>query len=356
MVQWPEHMRYAAEMVGPGGYVTQLVQSDNLDPAKWQVFMDLCAQHGLIPVIRLATVFDEDARWWEPPPAGWDGRYRGIAQDYAKFVAALRWPSGEHFVIVGNEPNHGNEWGGVPDPAAYAAFLVDVARALHEADPQVRVLNAPLDTYAPHSGGLPMPDGMVYLDAGTFMDQMAAAQPEVWQYLDAWATHSYPAGPFIEPPWIQTYAVDYLNAASNPAHQDPPPGIPNRGINSYEWELWKLSTYGVEGLPVFLTETGWRHSEAVDPASPDNSRPLPDAETVAIYFDLSLNGNPGTYPQYPVEGWTPWLDDPRIVAITPFALDGDPAQWSHTNWLILDPAGDILGVYAPYTTLTEMHP
>ncbi len=344
---WPEHLRYARQAVGEWGFVTQVIRADDLDAAKWQTFMDLCAAYHLTPMLRLATVFPKEDGFWRAPERGPGELYRDIASQYAAFIAGLEWPTDQHFVIVGNEPNHGNEWGGVPDPAAYARFLMDVADTIHAADPQARVLNAGFDPYSPHSGGLPVADGFVYLDEETFLDQMAAAEPDVFRHIDAWASHAYPMGPFSEPPWVQTYSIDLINGAANPAHVEPPGGIYNRGINGYEWELWKLSTYGVEGLPVFITETGWRHAEAVDAASPDNGRPLPDAATVALYFDLALHGNGGRYPEYPSEGWTPWRDDPRVVAITPFALDGHPAEWSHTNWLMVDPSGAILGVYEP---------
>src|SRR2546423_724070 len=76
---WPEHLRYARQAVGEWGYVTQLVKSNDLDSAKWQQFMDLCAQLHLTPIIRLATTFKrEDGFWGAPPSAG--GRYTGIAQ------------------------------------------------------------------------------------------------------------------------------------------------------------------------------------------------------------------------------------------------------------------------------------
>ena len=40
-------------------------------------------------------------------------------------------------------------------------------------------------------------------------------------------------------------------------------------------------------------------------------------------------------------GWT----DPRVVAVTPFALNGLPAEWGHTNWLALDSKGNVLDTY-----------
>jgi hypothetical protein len=195
---------------------------------------------------------------------------------------------------------------------------------------------------------------MAYLDEETFLDQMVAAYPDVFTHIDGWVSHSYPMGPFTAGPWEQSYGVDLLNGATNPAHGDPPPGIYNRGINGYEWELWKLSTYGIEGLPVLITETGWRHAETVNPAATDTGENLPSAQTVADYVDLSLQGNGGRYPQYPEEGWTPWLTDPRIIAITFFALDGDPAEWGHTNWLELDDNATILGMYPMMSVLEQI--
>ena len=347
---WPEHIRYARQAVGEWGYVVQLVRSDDLDSARWQTFMDLCAESHVTPILRLATTFDSAAGRWAAPPRDTDGSYRRVAHRYADFVAALRWPTREHYVIVGNEPNHGNEWGGVPDPAAYARFLGDVADALHTADPAVRVLNGALDPYTPHTNGLPFNDGMAYMDAETFMDEMVAAQPDVFTHIDIWASHAYPIG-FAAGPWEQTYRIDLINGAGNPRHVEPPPGIFNRGVNGYEWGLFKLATYGVEGLPVMITETGWRHREATDPASPDGGQGLPDAETAAVYLELALRGNDGRYPDLPEGGWTPWLEDARVRAVIIFALDGHPAEWGHTNLLALDERGTVVGTYAAYDFL-----
>lgn len=351
---WPEHVSYARQAAGEWGYVTELVRLDDLDPVKWQVFFDLCAGQRLTPILRLATTYDREQGWWNAPMPDPDGGYGSIAAGYAAFVAALRWPADTHIIVVGNEPNHGNEWSGRPDPAAYARFLIDVSGALHAADPNVQVLNAGFDPYTPHTGDIAWADGMVYLDEESFLDGMVAAYPDVFAHIDGWASHAYPLGPFTEPPWQQTYQVDWLNGAANPAHAEPPPGIANRGVNGYEWELFTLATYGVRDLPVYITETGWRHAESADPASTDTHRPLPDAQTAAAYLDLALRGNTGRYPDWPQQGWTPWLDDPRVATVTPFALDGHPSEWGHTNWLILDEEGRVSGVYPLFDVLVEI--
>lgn len=351
MPVWPSHMKYASQAVGEWGYVTELIRLDDLNPQKWQTFMDLCADLRLTPILRLATTYDNQSNWWNAPPADHDGDYQAVAGRYVEFVSSLTWPTDKHYVIVGNEPNHGNEWSGRPDPAAYARFFIDVAEALHDADPAAYVLNAGFDPYTPNTGDFPFVDGIYNLDEETFLDQMHAAYPEVFSHIDVWASHSYPLGPLTDGPWLQMYAVDMLNGAVNPNHIEPPPGIYNRGINGYEWELFKLATYGVASLPVMITETGWRHAETVDVTATDNGRPLPDAMTTAQYLDLALNGNNGRYPNYPEQGWTPWLLDPRVIAVTPFALNGFPAEWGHTNWLALDTEGNVLNTYAPFDLL-----
>lgn len=320
--RWSEHMHYGRQAVGAGGYVTQLVRADDLSVKRWQTFMDLCAELQLTPITRLATTFDHEAGWWRAPTADADGRYRDTAARYATFLAALRWPTDRHYVIVGNEPNRGDEWSGRRDPAAYARFLLDVADMLSERDRDVLILNAGLDLFAPHTGSAPAFDGKYYMDAETFLDQMHAAHPDVFGTIDLWSSHSYPLGPFAAPPWQQTFAVEVLNDANNPVHVEPPPDIPNRGINGYRWKLFKLSTYDVPVLPVMITDTGWRHAEAIDPMAKDAGDALPDAETASRFLDLALRGNHARYPEFPEAGRTPWLADARVDCSPRCASEG----------------------------------
>lgn len=340
---WRDHIRYAAQVVGEGGYVVEVIRSDDLDVDKWQQFMDIAAEFNLTPILRFGTVYDGDAGMWEAPPQDDDGGYATIADDYAAFISGLDWPDDNHYVIIGNEPNHGEEWGGVPDPAAYARYLIDVSEALRAADSNVIILNAAFDPYTPHTNGQPFVNGMVYMDAESFMDGMVAAYPDVFTVVDVWNSHVYPMDSFRAPPWRQSYGVDYLNGASNPAHVEPPDGIRNRGVNGYEWDLWKLETYGITNLPVMVTEIGWRHSEASVNESLDFVDGLPDANTAALYLDMALWGNDGRYTNLPIGGWTPLLTDDRVLAVIPFALNGNPAEWGHTNWLTLSLDGTVTG-------------
>jgi hypothetical protein len=343
--RWAEHLTYASRLVGEWGYVTELVRLDDLDPAKWQYFFDLCADLRLIPILRLATTFDRDQGYWIAPPPDQDGSYAGTAAAYAAFVAALDWPHPLHYVIAGNEPNHGDEWGGRAAPAEYARFLVETAAALRQADPAVQVVNAPLDLYAPNTNGQPFANGMTYLDALTFLEAMLAAEPGLLDSIDVWGSHPYPQGPFTHGPWEQAYHFDLLNGAAHPPSPPAPAGVFNRGINGYAWELFKLAEHGAHGLPVMITETGWRHAESTDPLSKDGAGEYPPAAAVAAFFDLALRGNLGAYPQWPAGGWLAWEADPRVLAVTPFALNGHPAEWGHSNWLALAPDGAVLGVY-----------
>jgi hypothetical protein len=267
-----------------------------------------------------------------------------VAADYRDFLERLRWPPGERVVIVGNEPNRGDEWGGRPDPAAYARFLRDVAAALRPLG--YTILNAPLDQYCPHTNGARI-DGVRYVDAESFLDGMQAALPGFHRYLDGWSSHAYPQGPFAAPPGEQTLAIDRLNGAENPFSLTPPAGVVNRGINGYGLDLAKLASYGVPPLPVWVTETGWRHRESNGP-SPDSHGAVLTAEEAAERTILALVG-PGQGGA--AVGYTPWLTDRRVRAVVFFGFDGDPRHWGHSSWLRMDTRGHVLGAYAPFYAL-----
>lgn len=340
---WDDHMEKAGELLPEGGYVVQLVRADDLDPEKWQVFLDLADENQLTPIIRLATVFDEEAGVWEVPQADADGGYATLAGDYAGFISVLDWHSESHYVILLNEPNNGHEWGGKPDAEAYARFVMDVAGAIRAVDEEVVILNGSFDLHVPNTGDAPFGDTDIYsVDAETFMDAMQTAQPDIFRQFDVWNSHVYPLH-FVEPPWKRERG--FLNSQTGETMEtDAPRGVFNRSVNGYEWELWKLSTYGVEGLSVMVTETGWRHSESVVDSLDVGE--YPDVAQVTDYLDLLLLGNANQrVADVPIGGWTGLLVDERVVAVVPFALNGRPDEWGHTNWLEMSIDGVILGEY-----------
>ncbi|MEJ2210467.1 MAG: hypothetical protein P8129_15720, partial [Anaerolineae bacterium] len=343
---WPQHVQAARQILGEGGYVVQLVRLDDLDVARWQYFFDLCAEQRLVPILRLATPYDHDNKWWEAPPTDPDGvSYTRAAARFRDWLAQLRWPPGPRYAIVHNEPNRGDEWGNRPDPAQYARYLRDVGQALHQVG--VSVLGPALDLYAPHSNGQII-NGYTYIDAESFLDGMAAAEPAAFDVIDVWAAHAYPLDPFRFDPSRQVFQIDMAFGASNPRHLEPPAGIYNRGVNSYRWELWKVEQlFGPQAadLPVMITESGWRHAPSQDPAARDDVHAEVSFETLSTYLDLAFNGNGGRYPGLPETGWTPWNEDDRVLGVVLFALGGYPKDWGHTNWVTVDAQGQVTGLY-----------
>ncbi|MFN8523309.1 MAG: hypothetical protein U0821_09420 [Chloroflexota bacterium] len=346
---WEDHVRWARRLTGRGGHVVQLIRSDDLRPERWQRYFDLVARMELTPVVRLSTHKNLARQWWVAPPADPDGRYRQIASQYRKFVESITWRSPEVWVTVGNEPNRPDEWGGAPDPAAYARFLRDVAAELHAVNNvRVRVLNAALDAYAPsaeHPGG-------PSIDSDRFLEEMIAEDRGTLDVLDGWATHAYPLGPFGEHPSRQLMQIDDVRPNAT-ARQDPPTGVWNRGINGYEWELWKLRQLGLKGtLPVYVTETGWRHRSSQTTGSLDRDHATVDDAALGELFRLAYDG--------PLDaravGWTPWNHDERVVTAAVFALGGRADHWGHTNLLLLDAMGRIQGAYGFTASLAHIAP
>jgi hypothetical protein len=345
---WDEHVAWAARLLGPGGHVVQLVRSNDLRPDVWQRYFDLVARERLVPIVRLATYKASHNQWWVAPTPDLGGRtYHSEADRFRRFFDAIDWRIDEIIVTVGNEPNRPDEWSGAPDPAAYARYLRDVTEALRRVSAvKIVILNAGLDGYAP-SASFPGGDSM---DSERFMEGMAAEVPGIFDLLDGWASHAYPLGPFNQHPAQQEFRVDDVRPDA-PERAMPPDSIPNRGVNSYRWELWKLSQLGVrKSLPVYVTESGWRHERSQAPQSLDAQHASVEDEQFSQFVSLAFDGPPDSA----AVGWTPWNEDPRVVTVALFALGGKPENWGHTNLLLVDAFGRVLGSYPFAERLIEI--
>lgn len=274
-----EEASIAAELVnsnsGDWGYVTFVIQANDRDGGKWQTFFNILRRNHLIPIVRIAT--KQLNRHWETPK-------EEDAKDWAEFLNKLNWPVKNRYIIVYNEPNHGKEWGNAADPVSYAQILNQTIDALKAESEDFFVLNAGLDASTPHK-----PPN--YFDETQFLIEMERAVPGVLNKLDGWSSHSYP----------------------NPDFRGSPYATGRGTVNTYKWEIELLKQLGVnKSLPIFITETGWRHSEGIV-----ENNFLPNPETVGEYFKIAFENA--------------WSNE-NIVAVTPFLLDYQQEPFDHFSF------------------------
>ncbi|MBI2040402.1 hypothetical protein HYT18_05015 [Candidatus Microgenomates bacterium] len=274
----PDESSPAAQMVnnnGDWGYITFLIESKDRNEGKWQEFFNDLRRRHLIPLVRLAT---------KPLNEHWERPYDGEEEAWAGFLDNLNWPIKNRYVIVYNEPNHGKEWGNFVDPKMYAKVLDKTITALKNKNRDFFVLNGGLDASAPHQPPL-------YFDEVQFLKEMEKEVPGILNKLDGWVSHSYP----------------------NPGFVGSPFAIGRGTVRGWFWELQQLRNLGVtKNLPVFITETGWKHAEGIS-LNPT----FPSAELVGAYyrnaFENAWNSN-------------------RIVAVTPFLLSYQELPFDHFSF------------------------
>lgn len=275
----PDESSPAASLVdssgGDWGYITFLIEDKDRNHDKWQAFFDDLRQRHLIPIVRLAT--KPVGQYWEKP-------YEGEETTWADFLDSLNWPIKNRYVVVYNEPNQAHEWGNFVDPKSYAESLDRTITALKNKNKDFFVLNAGLDASAPYQP----PD---YMDEITFMQQMNQAVPGIFNKLDGWVSHSYP----------------------NPDFTGPPDAVGRGTVRTWQWELNQLESLGAtKRLPVFITETGWKHSEGIK-----TNLNYPSPETVGSYYETAFEGA--------------WSSD-RIIAVTPFVLSYQENPFDHFSF------------------------
>lgn len=260
---------------GDWGYVTVVIQLNDRDKNKWQAFFNQLREKHLIPIVRLATKPDND--WWERPN-------ENSAREWADFLNSLNWPTKNRYVIIYNEPNHAKEWGNSADPVSYAQTLDKTITLLKSTSDDFFILNAGFDASAPNKN----PD---YWDEVIFLQEMDRAVPGIFNKLDGWVSHSYP----------------------NPGFVSSPNGRGRGSVRTWQWEAEILKDLGVNrDLPIFITETGWKHAEGktIDPS-------LPSADSVAQFYTHAFEN-----------AW----NNERVVAVTPFLLTYLQGPFDHFSF------------------------
>lgn len=287
-----------AKLAGPGGWYlvifADITPSRTSADASWKASIQQAYAKDLIPVIRMAPPWgDRRVRNMGESPTA----YKKLAQAYKAVIQDLPkradWPL---YVQVHNEPNLCDEWqcdspaGTLSDKtiaSEYAHMLRDVADALHSiGDPRIKVLNGAL-----------APGGVQWCQCGTsnfaagtlsatFLTYMNQAVPGVFDKIDAFAAHSYPAK---GEGW--GFFVSYAESAT--------------GLKYFEKEL---AAIGKGSMKVVITETGW-----------------------------PTNGDGQTWSRDQVGDFTVeavknvWLTHPNILGVTPFILR-DAGTWDKFAW------------------------
>ncbi|MFH1840667.1 MAG: hypothetical protein ABH807_00710 [Candidatus Shapirobacteria bacterium] len=232
---------------GDWGYVTLVIQDNDLDQNKWQGIFDHLRELHVIPLIRLAT---------HPENEGWARPTVDQAEKWAIFLDSLNWVVKNRYVILFNEPNHATEWGGEVDPANYQAVAQAFITALKNKNPDFFVMLAAFDAAAPHQPPR-------YESEAVFL----RAIRDLFPLIDGWASHSYQGEEYLKSP-------------------------PN--------------------LPVFITETGFRHAEGIG-----YDRKLPTAaKTATLTVNLLQK----------------LIRDPHVTAVTPFLLNYQAEPFDHFSW------------------------
>ncbi len=262
---------------GDWGYVTLIIEEKDRNKDKWQgIFNQLRALH-LIPIIRLATSA-EGENWRRPE--------KKDAQGWVDFLDSLNWVVKNRYIILFNEPNHGSEWGGEVDEKSYAEISFEFAKKLKEKNPDFFVMLAGMDASAPS-----WPPGME--DEEIFLRKISNFQFLISNFIDGWASHSYP----------------------NPGFSGSPYAVGRGTVRTYEWELVLLGRLGItKNLSVFITETGWRRQGQKSKVKSQNL----EEQEVAEYFKVAFE--------------QVWSQDDRVKAVTPFVFDYQGEPFLEFSW------------------------
>lgn len=276
---------------GDWGYVALVIREDDRQKDKWQAVFDRMRRMRLIPIVRLATKV-ENGVWIKP-------RTEDIGS-WVDFLNSLNWVIENRYVVIFNEPNHALEWGGEVNPQEYAWYLKEFSHRLKEKSADFFILPAGLDASAPN--------GTQTLDEVTFIKRMLAKEPDVYNSVDGWTSHSYPNPGFSGSPFAQGQGT----------------------IKTYEWEQ---NQFGLRTLPVFITETGWRHNQGK-------------------YFEKNTLSPEQVADNYTTAYTSVWNDN-HIAAVIPFLLNYQDAPFDHFSWRKLK-SQEFYPIYAAVASLPKV--
>lgn len=291
-ILFPEEISEAAILVnstgGDWGYVTIPIRATERNIEKWQKFMDDCKKYHIIPIIRIATEGDYFIK------ASWEKPSNYYAIDFANFLSSLDWPTKNRYVVIFNETNRGDEWGGTPNASEYADILNNAVDAFKQRSDKFFIIMGGLDNASVNVQG-------VSVNQFNYMRQMNEAIPGIFEKIDGLAVHSYP----------------------NPAFASPPSYLGTNSIYSFNYEQDLILELTGKNLPIFITETGW------------------SSDTVS---ELKQT-------QYYKEAFESIWNDENIVAVTPFIFHADQGPFRQFSFIVDNKKTDL---YLGYLQLSKI--
>ena len=258
---------------GDWGYITIPIQAGDKDLVKWQTFMDKAKELHLIPIIRLATEGDyfNTTVWRKPDDSD--------ILDFANFLNSLNWPTKNRYIVVFNEPNRADEWGGQSDPSDYAQILSYADTVFKSDNSDFFIISAGMDNAA-------ATDGNGDYNEYTFFNLMNQAVPGIFDQIDGIASHSYP----------------------NPGFLMPSSFLTTKSIDTFYYEKKYLDALANKDFPVFITETGWDSDKI-------------NKNVIAGYYKDAFE-----------HVW----NDPSVIAVTPFIFNAGAEPFSKFSFLNTD--------------------
>lgn len=275
----------ASELLNPSpneewNYVTVPITLDDLKkPDDWKHFFAQAKEKKIIPIVRLMTRFDNGA--WQVPTK------RNVV-DLINFLSLYEWPNEQRYIIAFNEVNHAKEWGGKINPEEYADVLTFTADWAHSEGKNYQVLPAAMD--------LDAPNGSATKEAFQYLNEMLAYNPQIFDKVDYWNSHSYP----------------------NPAFSASPTKTGKNSMRGFATELAFVKDKTGKDFRTFVTETGWNENGTT-------------RRWLSSYYQYTSDNI--------------WSDE-KVVAVTPFVLQGDPGPFS--GFSFLDKNGKPTNQYRAY--------
>ncbi len=276
-ILFTEELKEAASLVnangGQWGYVIIPIQSGDKDLAKWQKFMDEAKALKVIPIIRIATEGDYfNTRVWRKP------KEEDIL-DFANFLSSLLWPTKNRYIVVFNEVNRADEWGGELSPSDYASLLSYAVTVFKSKSQDFFMISAGMDNASANVQGVSM-------NQFDYIRQMNAYFPGIFHQIDGLGSHSYP----------------------NPGFSQPPTRLDSQSIASFRYESALIESITGKKLPTFVAETGWSTNAVSD-------------FVASIYYQTAFA--------------SVWSDE-NVVSVTPFILKAHSGPFTAFTLLFQD--------------------